>query len=322
MRVVVTGASGFIGRQLLNRLLADGHQVTALVRTPRAIAAHGSDGVRVLRGDVTDIESIAPAMIDAEIVLHLARAKAHGARSPEMFAVNVAGSRNVARAAAQAGVKRLVHCSSSAVYGSRVGIVNESTPLRPDSAYARSKRDAEEEVLRESGDIAVVARITAVMGPGCKSWAPLFRSASRGELGIAGDGSNMHHPADVADVIDGLIRCATTENRGGRIYNIAGPEPVQFRDLRDAMARAVLPSGIKNEKRYSAAALNLYYHAGRVSDALFGLRPPLFESVTFITAHRILDLSRSRDEIGFTPSIGIEEATRRTAAWLKETNLL
>ena len=321
MRVVVTGASGFIGKHLVERLLADGHVVTALVRNPQSMTA-GGDAVNVVRGDVTDIDSLSRAFKGAENVLHLARAKPHGPRSPEMFAVNVSGSRNVARAAAQGGVKRLVHCSSSAVYGSRVGLVNEMTPLRPDSGYARSKRDAEEAVLHECGDIALIARITAVMGPGCRSWASLFRSASVGQLGIAGDGSNMHHPADVSDIVDGLMRCATTENRGGRIYNLAGPEPVRFSDLRDAMARAVSGREVNHRKRYPAAALNFYYHAGRISDVLLGLRPPLFESVSFVTAHRILDLAHSRDELGYVPRVGIEEATRRTATWLKEAKLL
>ena len=322
MRVLVTGATGFIGTHLIDRLTADGHGITALVRNPDAAPQLRTKGVLVVAGDVTDAGSVERAMTGAEVVLHLARAKAHGARPTEMFTVNVEGSRNVARAARKARVARLVHCSSSAVYGSRVGLVSEATKLRPDSGYARSKRDAEQEVLRECGDIAVVARITAVMGPGCLSWRPLFRSAAAGKLGVAGDGANMHHPADVADIVEGLIRCATTENRGGRTYNLAGPEPIRFSELREVMAAAVTTAPVRHRKSYSRTALNLYYQAGRMSDVLFGLRPPLFESVAFITADRVLDLSRSRDEIGYVPAIGVTEAARRTAAWLREEKLL
>jgi nucleoside-diphosphate-sugar epimerase len=132
----------------------------------------------------------------------------------------------------------------------------------------------------------------------------------------------MHHPADVSDIVDGLIRCATAEHSGGRTYNLAGPAPIRFSDLRDVMAAAMGSASVHHRKSYPAVMLNLYYQAGRMSDRFFGLRTPLFESVSFITANRILDISRSRDEIGYVPKVSVPEAARRTAAWLKQEKLL
>ena len=145
-------------------------------------------GVTAITGHVGDIDSIRRAFTGAEIVFHLARAKAHGALPREAFAVNAGGSRNVGRVAIECGVSRVVHCSSSAVYGSRVGLVREDSPLRPDSAYARSKLMAETAMAGECGKSVVIARITAVMGPGGRTWL-VSQSATR-EPFAHGEGLN------------------------------------------------------------------------------------------------------------------------------------
>jgi dihydroflavonol-4-reductase len=325
LRFAVTGATGFIGSHLIARLIHDGHQVTAVVRRPDAIPALSQMGVETVIGDVGDPASLSNAMNGADVVFHLARARAHGSLPRSAFIVNVNGSRNVARAARKSGVGRLVHGSSGAVYGSRPGLVSEVTPLRPDSAYSRSKVLAERCVIDECGTGAVIARITAVMGPGGKSWGPLVRSAAAGKLRLAGDGSNMHHPADVTDIVDGLMRCALADGIGGRTYNLAGPEPLPIRSLRDALAAAARTPGSSvsmHPRPYPWRLLDIYYRGGILSDRWLGLRPPLFESVSFITTHRVLDISRAREELGFVPSIGITEAAKRTVDWMRLEKLL
>ncbi len=313
MKAMVTGATGFIGTHLIERLTADGHQVVALVRNPAAIPTLRLEGVTGLTGDVSDVAGLTNAMSGCDVVFHLARAKSHGSRPREVFVVNVDGTRNVAIAARQAGVKRLVSCSSSTVYGSRVGLVSESSRIHPDSAYARSKAGAEATLMSEYPDIATVARITAVLGPGCKSWLPLFRSASSGRLRLVGDGSNMHHPADVSDIVEGLIKCAMSPVAAGRIYNLAGPEPISMAGLRTLMAG----SAIGQPASFPGLPMNVYYQAARVTDRLAGLRLPFFESVAFLTAHRVLDLTRARTEIGYAPSVDVASAARRTAEWYR-----
>jgi nucleoside-diphosphate-sugar epimerase len=330
VRVTVTGGAGFIGGHLVDRLLAEGHQVTVLVRSPSAIPAIRQKGAVAVRGDVTDPASLGPAMTGCEILFNLARARPHGSRPRTVFEVNAGGATNVARAAARAGVGRLVQASSSAVYGSRCGLVDETAPLRTDSAYARSKKQAEEAVRRECGQVATVcARITAVLGPRCRSWLHLFRSARAGRLRLVGDGSNMHHPADVSDIVDGLMLCAFMPAAAGGIYNLAGPEPVSIAALRAIMADASGVSGAAPTRRknrepvsYPRALLDLYYHAGRLSDSMVGLRPPLFESVSFLMADRVLDISKAKRELGYAPRISVMEGARRTADWYSREGLL
>ena len=325
------GGAGFIGGHLVDRLVAEGHKVAVLVRDPAAIPLVKQRGAAAMRGDVGDPPSLDAAMTGAEIVFNLARARPHGTKPRFVFAVNVDGAANVARAAVRASVRRLVQASSSAVYGSRCGFVDETAPLRTDSAYSRSKKMAEEVVQKECGDsvATVIPRITAVLGPRCRSWLYLFRSAAAGKLRLVGDGSNMHHPADVSDIVDGLIRCAFMPSAEGRTYNLAGPEPISVAGLRDVMAAAVLEGSAGPEQgprrhpvSYPRPLLDLYYHMGRATDAMLGLRPPLFESVSFLTADRVLDTTRAQRELGYNPRIGVSEGARRTAEWYRREGLL
>jgi nucleoside-diphosphate-sugar epimerase len=322
MRIAITGATGFIGAHLASRLTEAGHRVTALVRQPAAIPNMRLHGVSAVRGDVGDETSLDALMAGAEIVFHLARAKAHGTRPKEAFTVNVDGTRAAARAAMRAGVRRFVYASSSGVYGSRSGLVSESSPVNPDAAYARSKARAESVVAAECGSAGVIARITAVMGPGCRSWIPLFKSAAGGTLRLAGDGSNKHHPADVSDIVDGLMRCGFTAGAAGRTYNLAGPEPLPISELRRIMTEAAADGPVEQPRPYSPRLLSLYYHTGRILDSTFGLRVPLIESVAFLTANRVLDLTRAGAELGYYPKTGVSSAVRRTTDWLRSQELL
>jgi UDP-glucose 4-epimerase len=307
---------------LASRLNEAGHRVTALVRQPAAIPEMRLHGISAVRGDVGDEASLEALMSGADIVFHLARAKAHGTRPREAFTVNVDGTRNAARAAIRAGVRRFIYASSSAVYGSRPGLVSESSPVRPDAAYARSKARAESVVTAECGSTGVIARITAVMGPGCRSWIPLFKSAAGGTLRLVGDGSNMHHPADVSDIVDGLMRCGFTAGAAGRTYNLAGPEPLPISELRRIMTEAAASGPVEQPPPYSAQLLSFYYNAGRILDSALGLRLPLIESVSFLTANRVLDLTRANEELNYFPKVRVASAVRRTIEWLRSQSLL
>ena len=335
MRVAVTGGTGFIGGHLFDRLLADGHHITAVVRKPTALPTLKARGITAVLGDVRDQASLERAFPGNDVVFHLARVHAHGTRPKEAFAVNVVGTKVVARAAVKSGVARVVHCSSSAVYGARSGFVNEDSPLRPDSAYARSKLRGESILTTECGNRieSVIARITVVLGPRGMSWLSLFRSVALGKFRLPGDGSNVQHPADVSDIVEGLIRCAFVPGAAGRTYNLAGPETLPMADVRRVVAevndevlrpsngsKATRPE--RHPRSYPRPLLDAYYHAGRLGDALLGLRLPYFEKVSFLTADRELDITRARFELGYDPKVHFREAAHRSADWYHKNGML
>ena len=240
----------------------------------------------------------------------------------EVKAVNVDGTSNIARAATRAGVQRIVHTSSAAVYGSRPKRmpVSEDDALDPDSPYARSKAEAEAALHKHARVPFVIARIASVLGPRCLSWLPIFRSVAAGQLRLVGRGTNRHHPADVSDIVDGLILCGTT-GASGKAYNLAGPGAITVADLRQAIA-SELHSGVTSPRSVPAPAIEVYLLVNRAAERLAGVKLPRAESISFLTSNRVLDLSRSRTELGYNPRIGVRKAITRTAEWGRSKGLL
>src|SRR6266496_494701 len=171
--VLVTGGTGFLGRALVERLLGVGDHVKALARSDASTSELAVLGADAVRGDVLDLEALAGAMRGCDVVYHAAGANAFCVRDPSpMFEVNVRGSQNVVRAAARAGVRRVVYTSSAATLGEASGTIgSEASPHRGWflSDYERSKFEAERAVFataREAGLDVVSVNPASVQGPG------------------------------------------------------------------------------------------------------------------------------------------------------------
>ena len=319
MKIAVTGATGFVGSHLIDRLVAEGHDAIALARATSDTRALSSRGISIVTGDVTDVEAVKRVVGGCDAVISLARAKLHGKRpGREVASVNIEGARNVAREATRAGA-RVIHASSTAVYGSRIANipVSENSHVNPDSIYAMSKLEGEGAVTAECSK-AKILRISAVLGPRCMSWLGLFRSARDGTLRTVGDASNVHHPVDVGDVVEAVMLCIAHPDSAGA-YNIAGPASLSMREMVTLMARA---SGVEPRPRATPAVLvNAYMVAGMFASTI-GLTLPRLESVLFLNGNRSFDLSRARTELRYQPRIQPAQAIERTASWYKSEGLL
>ncbi len=326
MLIAMTGATGFIGSHLVDRLLADGHDLITLVRNETDPSPLETRGVRVVRGDVRDPVAVERALAGATLVYHLARVKGHVAQPmSEVHAVNVDGAANVARAAVRAGVERLVHCSSAAVYGrrERPRALAEDAPLDADSQYARSKMLAEEVVRANAGTHlpVTVARITTTLGPRCSSWLRFFRSIASRRLRVIGSGGNWHHPGDVSDIVDGLVRCGQCSGAEGRTYNLAGMTPLRMRELMQLTAHA-LGVGNGRQNRLPAFPFDAYLTLNDLTERALHIRLPRVESLVFLMGSRVLDISRARVELGYEPKVSAGDAICRTADWYRSEGLL
>ncbi|MBN2114266.1 MAG: NAD-dependent epimerase/dehydratase family protein [Acidimicrobiia bacterium] len=234
MHYFLTGASGFIGGYLTSLLLAEGHLVTALVRTPEQARALARHGVRPYIGDILDKESVRRAMRRAEGVFHLAayvRVGITDRRRAE--AVNVTGTRHVLEVMRDFRVPRGVYTSSLAVNGHTHGrVVDESYHRhgRLPSAYQRTKWQAHFEValpMIHRGLPLVIAMPGAVYGPGDRGDAARAIGAHlRGRLPVAPTRTAFCW-AYVEDVAAGLLR-AMEQGKPGETYILGGPvHPLQ-----------------------------------------------------------------------------------------------
>jgi nucleoside-diphosphate-sugar epimerase len=320
MRIVVTGATGFVGRHFVDRALAAGHQVAAVHRRPSRKQALVRDmesrGVRFHRGDVRDPATLAPAMHGADSVCHFASAFRETGVSDDFFRrVNVAGTRNVVDAAAEQGVGRFVLCGTAGIYGSRVaGIADENSPVRPANIYEASKVEAEDVVRRQAATRGIeyaIFRPAVVYGPHDERLLKMFRAASRGRFPLFGAGAGRRHMVYVSDVADAALRACTLPEAAGQEVIVAGPRATPLAEIHAALARAA-------GRRSAGPRLPLgpmLVLAGAIEDAcrLIGVKPPIYRRrMDFYRNDAEFDTSRARRVLGWQPKVDIDEGFRRT----------
>ena len=224
MRVLVTGATGFVGGHLAEALRRRGDEVTALVRSPGKAGALAQLDVRVVPGDLDDRDSLARAVESQEIVYHVAGLVA--ARSEnEFMRCTRDGTASLVRAASGAGVSRFVLVSSMAAGGPapRGRPLTGTEPAQPVTAYGRSKLAAEAAVTASTLPWVIV-RPPTVYGPRDREVLKVFRMARLGAAPVFGDGSQQLSAVHGADLASALVASGTAAATVGKIYYACHPE--------------------------------------------------------------------------------------------------
>ncbi|MBC1196446.1 NAD-dependent epimerase/dehydratase family protein [Microcystis aeruginosa BLCCF158] len=326
MKILVTGATGLIGQQLIRRLQKDGYYVKALVRPQREVSWIETVGVELCRGDIGDLVALKQAMQGCQQVFHLA-AKVHGAdvTRDSLWAVNVRGTDQVAQASLQTGVERLIYCSTVAIYGRTFSnrAITEDTLPRPDSPYGESKLRTEkilQTYAQRNGLPVVIVRPSTVFGPGASSWAGLFQAIANRQFRLMGSGQGHHHITDVTDMVEGLMQCSTIPAIEGRTYILAGPESISLAEFVTLIGKAVgvsdLPAALPE------APLQVYKQLNRLTYQLTGYLLPKADRIDLFLGDRSYNLSRARQELNYNPQISPEETIHRTADWFRHQGYL
>jgi dihydroflavonol-4-reductase len=323
-RVLVTGGTGVVGRPLVERLVGEGAELRALARSEDSAAALRALGAEPVRGDVLDVEALATAMRGRELVYHAAGYNAFCLPDPTpMFEVNVGGSENVVRAAARAGVERVVYTSSAASLGERKGTVgSEGSPHRGSflSAYERSKFEAERAVLaaaEETGAVVVCVNPASVQGPGRATGSTrLLLDYLNGRLKAVVDSTLSL--VDVDDCTTGHLLAAANGKPGER-YVLSGATLT----VREGLALLGRISGIEQQLRTVPPWVAMAVAGAAEAVAWVRRNPPRIcrELARTLTHGHAYDGTKASRELGlrYTP---IEETLRRTLAWWEEQGLL
>ncbi len=331
MRWLLTGATGFIGLTLAERLRARGQAVRALARASSRVDELAGLGVEVCRGDVTDPRSLAEAVEGCQVVVHLAGLT----KALDLAAyrrVNALGPRHLARACREARPRpALVLVSSLAAAGpARAGRPRtEEDPPAPVSDYGRSKLEGEEEVRALCGPLeATVVRPPLVYGPRDRELLPpLFRMARLGVVLKSGFADKRYSAVHVEDLADGILAAAERGRRLSRsgsegIYFLADGVEHRWEDLARAAAEAlgararVLP--------VPEAASWLLAAGGSLRAALTG--QPVMLSLGKLAEIRetawTCAIDRAVAELGFEPRFPLSEGMRHSAEWFRGNGLL
>ncbi len=323
LRILVSGATGFIGEYLACHLAVQGHQVRALVR--RDAPKLTERGVTLIRGDVNNTQALRLALQGVDAVFHLAAVRDVWGTPERVYRqVNVEGTRGLLEAALEAGVQRFVYCSSVGVarYPGNLA-ADETLPYsKPTSQvfYHRTKTQAEQIVLDAQ---AVVVRPVITYGPGDENGflTRLITLLRQGQFIGIGNGRNHVDLVYVDDLIAGMW-AALERGVAGQVYILSGPAPIQVRALLDEICKLL---GRKPPQVYIPTPIALLagwgmemFWKGILSPLGLSTHAPFItrDKVATLTVDRGFSHKRAGLELGYQPQIGYSEGLRRTLDWI------
>lgn len=322
-RILVTGATGFLGGAVARRLAADGQHVVATGRRVEAGAALEASGIRFVAADVADAAAIRALVAGSDAVVHCAALAAPWGPYAAFHRANVGGTAAVAEACLARGA-RLVHVSTPSIYfhlDDRVDVrEGDALPLVPVNPYAATKLLAEAVVqaLVRAGLDAVVLRPRAIYGEGDRTVFPrLVRALTARRLPVVGDGLNVSSLSYVGNVVDAITTClGAPAPFVGQAYNVADAKPVVlWRTIGTLCRRLGLPAPTRH-----VPVGRLLRVAGWVEAFHRRFRPGVEPT---LTRYGVAVLGRSqtisteaiRRDLGWAPRVGADEGMERFAAW-------
>ncbi|MDQ7779633.1 MAG: NAD(P)-dependent oxidoreductase [Planctomycetota bacterium] len=325
MRILVTGATGFIGRHLATGLAQDGHEVICLVRDERRLSVAGTRGIRPVVGDLLDRESLRIAVDDAEIVFHLAGLTK--ALSPGVFTrVNRLGTRRLVEACVETcnPPRRFVYVSSLSAMGpcGRRDTLVEDSYCHPLTPYGRSKLAGEDELRTAGAGLAyTILRPPAVYGPGDRENLAFFRMAKLGVVPIVA-GAGRFTLIHVADLTRAVRQCTDCDAAIGKTILVGSPQAVTWRELAEAIRLAVNPRARTVEVPRKAVRF-----AGRVVQCFsrFAGIPVIFDEAKAIEMTQdawVCSGARAAELLGFRCQVALSQGFMDTADWYRRAGWL
>jgi nucleoside-diphosphate-sugar epimerase len=326
VKVLVTGAAGFLGGHLVDMLVERGDEVRAMVR-PVEDASHlrSLDGVEIVYGDLTDAESLKRAVQGVQRVYNVGAKTGPWGPEDVYRAVNVRGLADLIHAAMDAGVQRIVHTSSITVYGHHLrGIVTEDHPYHAeDNPYSRTKITGEKMIanlVKDSGAPVVIVRPGWIYGPRDNaSFARFVSLVESGKFFLFGSGKNIVPIVYVRDVAQGLIKAGDAGDEViGQAYTLADDRRVTQEEYFNTIADALHVPHITRRVPFT-----LLYVAGRTAELVWqalGRRnaapPPVTTyGITLAGGDQQFSIDKARRELGYEPEFDVKRGVAEGVRW-------
>jgi len=323
-RVLVTGASGFLGRRIVALLVARGFVVRALVLDALKAKHIQLPGVELVVGDVAVVESLQPAFKDVDYVIHAAAdtsgSEEGGAR------VTIGGTRNVLELCAENRVKKLVYISSCSVYGVAGfldgQVVDETSPLESHpqrrGAYSWAKLEAEKlvtEAMARQRIAAVCLRPGTIYGCGGGVYSPMLGfSIGRRVFAVIGNGSFVLPLVYVDNLTEAILVAMTQEQSTGQVYTVVDPQRVNKKRYMTELVCKLYPRAWVCYVPYG-----LLKGLVALQEKVFGLlhRKPILTLYRLVSSQKsiLYDSSKIMQQLDWRSGVSFEEAARRIVAF-------
>ena len=329
---LVTGATGFIGGHLAQRLVAEGHQVRCLVRCGSDTSLLDSLDVELAVGDLTSARSLQRAARGCRYVFHCGALVSDWGTIEEIARINVEGTRHLLRACVDASVRRFIHFSTTDVYGYPAGAaIDEShTPTGFANWYSQTKREAEAEVRRIAGahDLeTVILRPSTVYGPRSTDVVgDIARAIRGGHMLLVDSGRAVAGLVYVDNLVDAAVLALGHDAAPGHAFNVSDGLEITWRQFTDGLALGLGASRVRWSVPYSIAngvgvTLESGYRWLRRTTRLTA--PPLLSRQAVQVLGRDQDFSntKARQLLGWEPRVDYATGLETTLDWLRTEHL-
>lgn len=315
-KIFVTGGSGFLGKYVIRRLIADGHQVTGLARSPMSASILKELEASVLDGDISEISSFKNSLKDLDVVIHCAAPVDFWGPWEKYQKSIVNASLELAKACIERKIKRFIYVSSEAVLQDKRNLLeideDHPYPQEPNSYYGKSKMLAERELLQLRGETEIIIlRPTFIWGPGCPALDTISEKVKFGKFAWIDQGQANFEAVHVENVAE-AIALSLTKGKNRHIYFVTDNEPSTVKSFFGAYLKAM---GIRiPEKSISShLALPLATTVEYIWDVIgFRTPPPLTRfDLAFVSMPRKYKIDRIQHDLGYRPivtrSMGLKE---------------
>ncbi len=330
MKILVTGGTGFLGRHLVWRLAAEGHQVIFTGRNPQSaqeVIEHSPCAVQwvaVEHGNANALETLLGASKGVDAIVHCAALSAPWGRNEDFYQANIASTQEVLALVRLAKIKRLVHISTPSIYFDfcdRYNIREDHKLPKPVNEYARTKAIAEQLVIENNICERVILRPRAIFGPWDNTLLPrLLRVMEKGSLPLMREGEILLDLTYVDNVVEAIYLSLTRPLlRPLSIYNVTNGESQNLSKLLTQLAiQFQLGLPLKVRPVSWPVVRSMAYCLETL--ARFSKKEPLMTrySAGVLAFGQTLDISAIRNELNYEPVVSIAEGLRRHAQWYRQ----
>ncbi len=326
MRVLVTGATGFLGMKVAKRLSLMGFEVIGTGRNEKIGKELAQNGIRFIRGALEDRDHIVALCHDQDYVIHCGALSSPWGKYKEFYQANVVGTQNVIEGCLKWNVNRLIHVSTPSIYfyyDERKNVKEDDVlPDKFVNHYAKTKYLAEVEIDKafQQGLPAITIRPRALFGPGDQAIFPrLIKVCEKGMFPKIGSGHVEIDMTYVENVVDAILLCLSASDSAlGHKYNITNGERVNLYSMIEMVMDRLDTSFTYKEISFKKAFF-LAASLERISTLLLRGKEPLLTryTISVLSQSQTLSIEKARKELGYEPAISIEQGTNEFIEWWK-----
>jgi len=329
LRILVTGATGFVGGHVAEACVKRGHAVSAIARPGSDTKTLEALGIAILRGDLTDPDTIRKAVEGIDAVVHCAAKVGDWGPVADYRAVNVEALRHLLEACYGKPLKRFVHISSLGVYAARHHYGTDETeplPARHMDGYTQTKVEAEQLALdahRLHGTPVVVLRPGFIYGPRDRTVLPkLADNLRRGIVRYIGDGSALMNTIYVGNLVVAIFLALEKPEAIGQVYNLTDGEQITKRKFFETIADGLGLPRPKGRVPLFVAKLAARFLETRARRRGAKEPPRLTQArLKFLGLNLDFSIAKAKRELGYVPSIGFEAGMKETLDWFTQSGV-